>query len=28
MAKILWVFYFSNVVEFGATFIMILKKNF
>jgi len=26
MSKILWIFYFSKVIEFGDTFIMILKK--
>jgi len=28
MARILWIFYVSKVVEFGDTIIMALKKNF
>ncbi|KXS11281.1 hypothetical protein M427DRAFT_138369 [Gonapodya prolifera JEL478] len=28
MAKVIWVFYFSKILEFNDTFIMIAKKNF
>jgi len=28
MAKILWIFYFSKIIEFIDTVIMMLKKNF
>jgi len=28
LARIVWIFYFSKIIEFGDTFIMILKKNY